>query len=372
MLLLMLSLVPCTLCQNITGSGVSDGDAHRLYYISLSSLSLSLLRDNLTNNVGLTADDVTAAMTALGNFKLLDDSAISQYNATVSASASNYTALTALQTQQAVITSDTQTFLRKTLSAVGYAALESTITAEKVNMSISPGTAAHSMASMASPMSGPPGCTGMNPQYSTTKTQTMSILSWSPFHATATFTWTLSGTTQTSGDCGSVTHTGTVNVAVGGHYFSQQLSGNPTTYFLIPASVTLDTNETNSCLVTHPGCEDDSNDGVYCSFIGHNIFQEGGTLYEEAAFTLTQYTGVKGLCQNGQCPYYVRNWCTAATTPPDNDFTGRTIGDAVQFDYWRTVALCTSPNDRQPWFCFKAAALGTNESQPLYACTYNP
>lgn len=171
-------------------------------------------------------------------------------------------------------------------------------------------------------------------------------------------------------NCSAVTHQGQVYVELGntgGWVYGPKV--NPNNYISVSNA---------QSITPTPGAEYTLNaDGaVFCSAAGTVFLEEFPTEHFEFAWTMGKYTGIKGLCNPTtlECAYYVMNWCTSGTTPPDDDLTGQTIADVVQYNYWKVLSECVSLNGHQPWACNPKynLALGYSAAQPLYACTSNP
>jgi hypothetical protein len=106
---------------------------------------------------------------------------------------------------------------------------------------------------------------------------------------------------------------------------------------------------------------------VACSAMGQ-IFTKAWNSFSlnkfEIAYTRVQYTGaLRTNCSFDDlnrywCDYPVRNWCTVNTTPPDSDYTGKTVHDISGFAYWETWSPCVSILGT-PWMCL-------NDTQPLH------
>lgn len=115
--------------------------------------------------------------------------------------------------------------------------------------------------------------------------------------------------------------------------------------------------------------------GVWCPLAG--IWYGGGlpvSGFIEIAYTLTAYTGgARGQCTTVGtavwCAYPVQNWCTASTTPPDNNFNGTYINDTVLHGYWKTIAVCFRGGTSGPWVCSNGIALGSDGQLGLGSCT---
>lgn len=104
---------------------------------------------------------------------------------------------------------------------------------------------------------------------------------------------------------------------------------------------------------SNSSCFGNTTGNVICSVMGELASSSLilATLQGEVAFTEVEWPGSPApACVTSptgitKCDYDVHNNCTAATTPPDNDFTGRAVGDG---DYratateisWRTMAPC--------------------------------
>lgn len=113
---------------------------------------------------------------------------------------------------------------------------------------------------------------------------------------------------------------------------------------------------------------------VWCPLAG--VWYGMGTVsgYIEVAYTLTAYTGgARGQCTTVGtavwCAYPVQNWCTASTTPPDNNYTGSYINDTSVHGYWRTFAVCFRPGTSGPWACSNGVAVSSDTAQSLGNCT---
>jgi hypothetical protein len=368
-------LMPAVAYCAITGAAIPDATARQIYYDSLSKLSPSLLTDNLTNNVGLSTDDVNAAAGALSTFKTQMAAAVQTYNNSIAGQGDNYNAYPVLANQQTLITNNTRTTLQNNLSADGYARIEAAVTQQKSN------------ASMTDPSnnmpSGNPNCSWSGTSYVSASTQTLSVVAWAPLHVKVTFTGSLTGTTYGQGSgCANIAHNGTVKVAVGSKNVSYTQYGNVTTYMNVQQSVTLDS-ATDTCLLNGAGCQDTSEVSVYCAFIGHNLFDvlKLGVDWE-TAYTFTIYTGNRTDCHTSHgitwCNYSVDNWCSVPTTPPDFSMNGANINDALMYGYWSTLAICFTTNvdsaghGHAPWACSYGGALGMNGNYNPQTCTRTP
>ena len=119
---------------------------------------------------------------------------------------------------------------------------------------------------------------------------------------------------------------------------------------------------------------------------GQDVAPVSYTVQEEGAFTEAKWTGTmtncrKGLDQLTTCSFQVENWCTAETTPPDNDLTGQSIGDLLlspPYQFWSVYTGCyrvlTPANQHPPWTCFYSwITVGTTAlGLPPANCTHNP
>ena len=214
-------------------------------------------------------------------------------------------------------------------------------------------------------------------------------MSQSPYRVQLTVTYTLTGSATASGDCGGITHTANVKVYIGGRYFTVNQQGSVTTFFNIPASITLDS-QYDPCLLGG-GCKDTSTETIHCSFINADIFKWLKLLDWEVAFTLGTWTGGPGqncrydsLLHASWCNFPVMNWCMTGTTPPDNNLDAQTIYDITPpgpYHYYPVSATCISfnldayGNGHQPWHCengWTTKTVGTNASMAPAACSCHP
>jgi hypothetical protein len=389
-------------CQNITGAQIPDRTAQFLYFQSLNSLPADVLHDNLTNNVRLQVGDVDAVAAVLDDFKAKNNAAIDTYHhavgvrgvdaatfvATADAVNDNTSAFNSLASTHAALAADTLGALKANVSPAGFARLEKAIQASKTSMTISGPSTFHSMSGMAGGGGGFQ-CNGMNPNYSTVQTITTHVISFSPVHATEQITWTLSGTTQVSGsNCNLVYHTGNINLYIGGVAGSNGAKGPASTYFNFSASVVLD-NLVNHCLdpTGNGTCGDSSLDSMYCSFIGANIYTVGSSQpvkkNHELASTFTRWTNEKDHCATGLsgvtwCDFWVNNYCTPGTTPPDFNMDGQDIYDTNGHQYWWAYSWCTTTNidafgrPHQPYLCTYGFDNPKDTYSSVQACTSHP
>ncbi|MFI5071920.1 MAG: hypothetical protein ACHP8A_13615, partial [Terriglobales bacterium] len=124
---------------------------------------------------------------------------------------------------------------------------------------------------------------------------------------------------------------------------------------------------------------------VVCSVVG-TIFNpppfQGEIAYTRADWSGTPPPTCRQLPNSGfwKCTYPVANNCTAASTPPDNDFTGSAIGDAdyrgiATYLSFMTVAPCYRFAVSGKWTCLHGLAFlqGLNGTPfPPFTCTHNP
>jgi hypothetical protein len=126
---------------------------------------------------------------------------------------------------------------------------------------------------------------------------------------------------------------------------------------------------------------------VACSAMGQiftNAWKSFSLNKFEIAYTRVAYTGaVRSNCSFDKlnrywCDYPVMNWCTVNTTPPDSDYTGKSVHDISGFAYWETYSPCVSILGT-PWMCLNdtkplhlyGIAEGTNSALPYAYCTKN-
>lgn len=177
---------------------------------------------------------------------------------------------------------------------------------------------------------GPNPASNMGTNYRVTGYNVMTVTSFSPFHATVTFYKTLMGSYPLGLP---ITHQGALQVSVGNHSSNSSTNWQaPDIYINLTQSVTLDTG-VDLCLSSTEGCEDNSVAYVYCSEApeGVAIATFPFTLVKwEVAHTrviATSAIASGSFVKNGITfyNYPVANWCIAALTPPDNDFTNSTV-----------------------------------------------
>jgi hypothetical protein len=123
-----------------------------------------------------------------------------------------------------------------------------------------------------------------------------------------------------------------------------------------------------------------STSGVNCSCVG-SLFSSFYNLQTEGAYTQAKWLGTMTNCHTGNnklttCSFQVENWCTAATTPPDNDLTGWSIGDLLlnpPYQFWDVYTGCYRIGSSGPWTCFHSfITLGTTVNRIPANCTSNP
>jgi hypothetical protein len=263
-ILALIAFVPllgfCLFGQMLTGPAIPDSTAQRLYFLGLSNMDSQTRQAHLTYNAQLPAADILSVVTAVNTFKTSYDEAVTQYNEAVgNGSGFSQSELSTFQRQQANITAIAMGYVQSQLSEAGYAALQGDIAIAKNQMEIP--YAVPASGATVSPASSTMGCC-----YSSIASQTVNVISSSPFHATVTFTRTLEGSASVSDP--SIKHQGTVTAHVGAQ--SQTNQGQwltPNIYINLSASVTLDTN-LDSCLMSNSGCSDMSLGSVTCSVAG--------------------------------------------------------------------------------------------------------
>jgi hypothetical protein len=173
-------------------------------------------------------------------------------------------------------------------------------------------------------------------------------------------------------------HTITATTSFPGGYFSgghSSAAGAPAdvisaSYFDIAGGCDLIYGDPND-----PTCTSAGTGEVDCSQMG-NVYSGGGggnIILFEIAYTRVQATGgPRGSCTpvGGAlyCAYPVRNWCTPSTTPPDNDYTGRTVSDRTIYGYWETFTPGVSILGG-PWEFANGQAWGTNAPLDYANCT---
>ena len=229
-----------------------------------------------------------------------------------------------------------------------------------------------------------PTCQMSGFNYAEATTYTTTLVSLSPLRVTLTTTHTITGNSTIFNNCGGVTHTATSTVSLAGKSSTNFTTVPPNYYINLSASLTLDS-AVDSCLIG-AGCSDTSSDQVFCSFIGHNVFQEKAPPLGqvEVAFTQVKWGGspAPSCDTNGACIYAV-NWnCTAATTPPDYQVGSVKSGDYVGIATdlrWRALSPCIRIGTSGPWGCYAGLfplnswLVATNDPlYPLYACTHHP
>jgi hypothetical protein len=208
--------------------------------------------------------------------------------------------------------------------------------------------------------------------YSKISSQTLTVLSTTPLHATVTFNETLEG--NASSNPPSAAHQGTVTARVGTK--TQTITGqqvSPITYMQLTAKLVMDTN-TDTCFTDAVGCFDYSGESVTCSSVG-TVFsiQEGGSWKWEIAYTMTILTGTRYGCSGSnpqRCFYPVDNWCTAGSTPPDANFHNGRVSDIALSGFWKTWSLCQKIGTGM-WNCSFSYAVGAGNTQDPASCTRN-
>jgi hypothetical protein len=215
----------------------------------------------------------------------------------------------------------------------------------------------------------------MNPQYGAY--WTMSVDQNNNLYVSSVVDGT---TSPCSGACLYAQHQGQVYVKIGssgGWVYGPYI--NPSSYMSV-------TNQRS--IVATPGVDYsvDADGYVYCTlagwFFSDSVHFDGEVAYTRADWLGTPAPSCYTLPQTKivQCSYTVVNNCTAATTPPDNDFTGKTIGDRdyrgiATYLSWMNVAACyrfVPPGGS--WTCLHGLAYlqGINSHVPPFACTHNP
>jgi hypothetical protein len=245
----------CLFGQTLTGAAIPNSIAQRLYFLSLSNMDLQTRRAHLTN-AKLPAADIRAAMVAVDTFKTNYEQAVTQYNTAVGNGSG---VLSTFQRERANITATAMGDLQSYLSTAGYSALQHDIASANNHMEVPYGPMASSATTAST-------ATNMGCCYSMITSQTVNVISYSPVHATVTFTRTLEGSNTISDP--SIKHQGSVTAHIGTR--SQTTQGQwltPNIYINLNASVTLDTN-LDSCLMSDPGCSDLSLSSVTCTVGG--------------------------------------------------------------------------------------------------------
>jgi len=194
--------------------------------------------------------------------------------------------------------------------------------------------------------------------------------------------------------CSGYTHTMTVNSKFGGLGGAHGTVGATNRYSAgAAANFNLAVTEYGSYCDPFFGDPSDPSCGVTwsgdanCSGMG-DLGGGGGTInYDfETAVTLTKWLGTSYNCSTSKvtglttCQFGVENWCTAATTPPDNDFTGKTIKDLLfepPIQFWTSYAGCLRfivNGVRGSWHCTPglSAETSTSLNVPQGNCTSNP
>ncbi len=123
---------------------------------------------------------------------------------------------------------------------------------------------------------------------------------------------------------------------------------------------------------------------VICSIVG-TFFASVFNLHLEKAYTRvyggSPGTGCVTLPATGVtvCNYAVTDWCTAATSPPDNSFNNG--GQVTEKSpvllpvFWDTLAPCARFGTSGPWACGHGLAIMAGQGVfpfPLGVCTHNP
>jgi hypothetical protein len=123
---------------------------------------------------------------------------------------------------------------------------------------------------------------------------------------------------------------------------------------------------------------------ITCSAAG-TIFNGGGGLYIEVAYTRAVSTGAQSNCYWNQkitqevCDISAQVWCTAASSPPDYPVAAVSsqVYPPPAPNWWETFDVCVaygSPGHYRPWLCSPfGLALEQYTALPAPAiCTYNP
>jgi hypothetical protein len=123
--------------------------------------------------------------------------------------------------------------------------------------------------------------------------------------------------------------------------------------------------------------------GLNCSCIGSLFSSAKYTTQEHPTYTQAKWLGTSLNCVTSQvtglttCAFPVKNWCTAATTPPDFDMTGQNVGDLLlspPYQFWDIFSGCYRVGTSGPWSCFHSfISFGTTDTTRIPAnCTKHP
>jgi len=118
---------------------------------------------------------------------------------------------------------------------------------------------------------------------------------------------------------------------------------------------------------------------VNCSAAG-GIFNSCSIFQVESATTrVISYGPQTGCYKTGtgtNCYYPVNNWCSPATTPPDNNFNATNLKDAWPITFpavWDAIAGCARIYGLTSWYCTGAIAYIISQGNPVAPkidCTY--
>jgi hypothetical protein len=179
--------------------------------------------------------------------------------------------------------------------------------------------------------------------------------------------------------CGSALHTPSAynrvynsRTSVGG-----QLTGTPqcvSCYLSI---------QNNQSVWTRPGeaFSFDAIGQVNCTLAGVFFFANSLIDLEAATTRVISYGPQTGCYSTGtgtNCYYPVNNWCSPATTPPDNNFNGTNLKDAWPITFpavWDAIAGCGRIHGITSWHCTGAIAYIMSQGNPVAPtidCTHNP
>jgi hypothetical protein len=125
----------------------------------------------------------------------------------------------------------------------------------------------------------------------------------------------------------------------------------------------------------------DSNGQITCSLVGVFFFSSNLFQLEAATTRVISYGPQTGCYSTGtgtNCYYPVNNWCSPASTPPDNNFNGSNLKDAWPITFpavWDAIAGCARIRGLTSWHCTGAIAYIMSQGNPVAPtidCTHNP
>jgi hypothetical protein len=361
--------------QNLTGSQITNETANELTAYALTQMSSQNIQAALQYSAGLqNPADVTAALSALQTFNTQYSASIASFNAAQNQSptqnevTSNYNSFTSANT---AATNSLMSTLAGTLTTNGYAAFQAFVANQQsANIVLSPDYYSNLQIGCSSPiMAG------------------FTVRTFTPINSGAYGSVNVGVTTGgvANSRCGgTASYTATARTQNYGSA-SQTISGNMQDYLSVSVVETVILTASDPCNAVvnenDPFCEDQSaGDGDDSD--GGNYGVSYGTPWEFAT-TVVTYNGTKSNCSTGAsgitwCDFNVNNWCTASTTPPDNNMNGQNIwwtmpGSAE----WKTISFCWSSNFNalgqaiQPFTCSYGWAIAQGAG-PQGICDSHP